>query len=84
MPEIIGEFREIGSAGEWNSIDVGYASGAFAFDGISQNKAIGTHVGNQTQEHPSTKFMASRYNNIYGNSTTVQPNALLMIPQIKY
>ena len=29
-------------------------------------------------------FDASRSNSIYGNSTTVQPTAMVLIPQIKY
>ena len=44
----------------------------------------GTHHGNIQSGYTSVGFDASRSNAIYGASTTVQPSAITMIPQIKY
>ena len=44
----------------------------------------GTHHGNIQSGYTSVGFDASRSNAIYGASTTVQPPAITMIPQIKY
>ena len=60
-------------------------NGAFSLGGGTQNK-------NNTVESPALStlnyahfsFNASRVSSIYGNSTTVQPPALTMLPIIKY
>ena len=37
-----------------------------------------------TENHAFWRFNAQAYNNIYGASSTVQPPAITLIPQIKY
>ena len=39
---------------------------------------------NQNADLRQINFSASRYNSVYGSSTTVQPPALQLIPQIRY
>ena len=60
------------------------ATGAFAVGGKDSNAqdSVEQHSG-QVQRN-ITDFTASRYNSIYGNSTTVQPPALTMRYIIKY
>ena len=41
-------------------------------------------LGNGTDMACTVTFNASQSNNIYGSSTTVQPPALQLIPQIKF
>ena len=54
-------------------------TGAFYYD------REGTALrGNTTSDQRSIGFDASKSNSIYGNSTTVQPPALTMLPIIKY
>jgi hypothetical protein len=58
------------------------ASGALFFDTNQTQKATQT---NATQKGWGPfKFSANRANSIYGNSTTVQPPAVKLIPIIKY
>ena len=47
----------------------------FGWDDLSENQNAGLRQIN---------FSASRYNSIYGNSSTVQPAAISLIPQIKF
>ena len=60
------------------------ATGAFAVGGkdSSSQDSVEQHSGQV--ERNITDFAASRYNSIYGNSTTVQPPALTMRYIIKY
>lgn len=58
------------------------AKGAFTNTTPNRNSALGydtSYVDMNTND-----FKASRYNPIYGASTTVQPPAIVLIPQIKY
>lgn len=41
-------------------------------------------VGGTTASKGAVKIDASKANTIYGNSDTVQPPAIVLIPQIKY
>lgn len=54
-------------------------SGAFAHTATEQGVAAGNSVKIIT-----ATFNASRSSNIYGASTTIQPPALCLIPQIKF
>lgn len=58
------------------------AKGAFTNTTPSKNSGLGydTHYVDMN----TNDFKASRYNAIYGASTTVQPPAIVLIPQIKY
>lgn len=47
----------------------------FGWDHLSENQNAGLR---------QITFSASRYNSIYGNSSTVQPAAISLIPQIKF
>ena len=49
---------------------------------IKQNSDI--YQGNGSDMACAVTFNASQSNNIYGSSTTVQPPALQLIPQIKF
>ena len=43
-----------------------------------------TGAQEKNSAYPDIKFDASRSNSIYGSSTTVQPPAIILLPQIKY
>lgn len=55
-------------------------SGAFKIYSTSTNQSFAGSVNNPY----NVEFDASKSNSIYGNSTTVQPPAITLIPQIKY
>ena len=59
----------------------GEASGAFSVSAGEDNTSS-TYTGSQPASYFS--FNAGSSNAIYGNSTTVQPPAIQLIPQIKY
>lgn len=74
LPEIEGSFYGAKkSSNEWE------ASGAFYVINTS-----GTGYGAGNVSNPYISFNASRSNVIYGKSDTVQPPAILLLPQIKY
>lgn len=58
--------------------------GAIQFDIIDNNYIIQTSVSAGNTLASGLSFDASRSSSIYGNSTTVQPPAIQLIPQIKY
>lgn len=58
-------------------------SGSFFNTVLSPNMTFATNVDANVNIE-TTSFDASRSNAIYGKSTTVQPPALALIPQIKY
>ena len=78
MPDIIGAVPSASSAYAYNT--GGSASGAFYIDTSQQ---IATKEGDRYKTN-GFAFKASRSNNIYGKSSTVQPPAIALIPQIKY
>ena len=81
LPNITGTFWALVYRGQ----NVYYADGAFA---KTQNGDItATTTSGISDNHfinPNPNFNASRSNSIYGSSTTVQPPALTLVPQIKY
>jgi len=75
LPNITGQF---GSSSYGHKID--NPSGAFSSSGSTYDKPPYT----DTSGGSILKFKASSSNSIYGNSSTVQPPALTMLPCIKY
>ena len=75
LPDIQGNLRHIAHGANIAAT----ADGAF-------KKTSEADKGNATENGSTNRFyfQASRYCNIYGNSDTVQPPALSLIPQIKY
>ena len=73
LPNITGTIRYLYCTPESSS------NGAFSF--TDENITFGGGTGDMRKH---TTFDASRSNPIYGNSTTVQPPALALIPQIKF
>ena len=73
LPKITGNFTIRGAFGV-------SANGAFTYSSTN-NSGWGDASG---QNQPTFNFDASKSNSIYGASTTVQPPALQIIPQIKY
>lgn len=59
------------------------ATGAFKNTKYSSNPYAGTN-SSSVRNDVTLDFKASNYNSIYGNSTTVQPPALTLLPCIKY
>lgn len=57
------------------------ATGAFTNETPNINSALGYDTNYRDMN--TNDFKASRYNSIYGASTTVQPPAIVLIPQIK-
>lgn len=80
LPNITGSFKnDVGNTvAAWVT-----ASGAFYGDG-SVNKADPEKVNSYYVKTDTTKFNASRSNEIYGNSVTVQPPAVSTIYVIKH
>lgn len=59
-------------------------TGCFSVDG-SGNRAIATQRGDQVStDNRRVTFSANKSNSIYGNSDTVQPPALCLLPCIRY
>ena len=77
LPNITGEFGNY-----WNGGHSGYSNGAFVKrDGTSASYDGGGGNNGTTWVN---SFDASRSSSIYGNSDTVQPKALTLLPCIKY
>ena len=77
LPNIIGNIDSVGS--DYNGPSGPGGSGAF----YASNK-VKTGSGGSDFWYVHLDFYASRSNSIYGNSTTVQPPALTLLPCIKY
>ena len=76
----VGTYKSAGLPNITGSVDCfnsGY-SGAFSYQ-----KSAG-HYGSSGTNHAIINFNASKSNPIYGNSETVQPPALTLLPCIKY
>lgn len=74
LPNITGSFKNNGHAAFAN------ASGAFT---IGVRDHCGSNEGSSSDGGTYT-FDASTSSSVYGNSETVQPPALSLIPQVKY
>ena len=81
LPNITGSFVPHGSYSYGTSIYD--ASGAFLGSGLV-DKYHTNESNNTGQSYCVVSLDASRSSSIYGNSTTVQPPAIKLIPQIKY
>ena len=81
LPNINGQIQAMLNTVNDETVPVG--SGALKITGKDrQNSNI--VLGNGTDMACAVTFNASQSNNIYGSSTTVQPPALQLIPQIKF
>ena len=76
LPNITGEFSA--ECGSWPWYD--HPNSAIYQNGLISNN--GGLVGGDTDD--LVKFDASRSNSIYGNSSTVQPPSIQLIPQLRY
>lgn len=74
LPDIIGNFY----ARAYQSSPI--VSGAFTATKMSTD----TNQDSGNASNNSYSFKASNSNSIYGTSTTVQPPAICLIPQIKF
>lgn len=77
LPNIKGILRNNMADNLWS------ANGAFKDTEYSSNPLAGTS-SSYVRNDITLDFKASNYNSIYGNSTTVQPPALTLLPCIKY
>lgn len=92
LPNITGEYKpKLAMSGynvNRNKISVDTANGAFKDNLYSGTYAINGGLtydtGHIDNDPKGVTFDASRSNSIYGNSTTVQPPAVKLIPVIKY
>ena len=57
----------------------GKASGAFSFNATTKGYSDGTGL-----EQGTVTFSADRSNDIFGSSDTVQPPAIVLIPQVRF
>lgn len=73
LPNITGDFRSV-DVGDWEG-----ASGAF----IAENTGGGQTTLGSAHYDATVSFDASRSSSIYGASSTVQPPAIQLIPQLK-
>lgn len=69
-----------GSAGHFNSL-IEYVYDGAMYEKSSKYTADSNDGATQAKE---IGFDASRCNKIYGSSNTVQPPALMLIPQLRY
>ena len=76
LPNITGEFSA--ECGSWPWHD--HPNSAIYQNGLISNN--GGFAGSDTDD--LVKFDASRSNSIYGNSSTVQPPAITLLPQVRY
>lgn len=95
LPNTIGRFAEgAATSGSYKSAGLPNITGSFKMTRVNA-KDISTgafsHIWNETNSNYNTgekgitvSFNASKSNAIYGNSDTVQPPALTMLPIIKY
>ena len=76
LPNLYGNYK-------YNGLSTGLVSTG-AFSNTTSTATANIPLGSNTGVYVDLKFDASKYNNIYGASNTVQPSALALIPQIKY
>lgn len=77
MPNVLGSITGVNGAFQGSTPS---ANGALLVDNV-QNK--GGLYGSNNQTY-NIGLDASRSNNIFGNADTVQPPAIVLIPQIKF
>lgn len=76
LPNITGQFGSV----KWRTYEAG---GAF-IDKWDNVPHTWSQENKDSMRTIMVKFDASRSNSIYGNSTTVQPPAIQLTPQIRY
>lgn len=77
LPNITGSVNDI-----YGGVNLaGYGAFSTSVPTIRNNSEAGSQT---TQKYMNAMFNAQRSNTIYGASTTVQPPAIVLIPQIKY
>ena len=83
MPNIVGSVRisDVVNAGAY--CHIANASGALYAGGNFNAAYVGGSVGSYNQAN-NLQFDASRSNGLYGDSNTVQPPTITLIPQIKF
>lgn len=83
LPNIVGSVRisDVVSAGAY--CHIANASGALYAGGNFNAAYVGGSVGSYNQAN-NLQFDASRSNGLYGDSNTVQPPTITLIPQIKF
>ena|GEM_PF-1672077 len=59
-------------------------TGCFSVDGSGERAMVPQYAVNTHVDNRRISFRASKSNGIYGNSTTVQPPALCLLPCIRY
>ena len=75
LPNISGEIN----SSRWNIDDVPQSNSA-----LFKKAGSGMYGATETSRDTYLCFDASRSNPIYGNSNTVQPPSIVLIPQIKF
>ena len=81
LPNINGQIQAMLNTVNDETVPVG--SGALKIT-VKDRQNSNIVLGNGTDMSCAVTFNASQSNNIYGSSTTVQPPALQLIPQIKF
>ena len=76
LPNLYGEYK-------YNGLSTGLITSG-VFSNINSDATANIPLGSNTGVYVNLKFDASNSNAIYGGSSTVQPPALALIPQIKY
>lgn len=76
LPNLYGEYH-------YNGLSTGLTTSG-VFSNINSDATANIPLGSNTGVYVNLKFDASKSNSIYGTSSTVQPPALALIPQIKY
>lgn len=79
VPNIIGTAGGVSNYQHQDSTNFTTCSGAFSYKELCHAVYGGAGISMW-----NTSFDASQSNSIYGSSTTVQPPAIQLIPQIKY
>lgn len=79
LPNITGSLESATMRYLWANTGHGVLSSSFNNGHYSD-----TGAQEKNSAYPDIKFDASRSNSIYGSSTTVQPPAIILLPQIKY
>lgn len=77
LPNITGQVDFENIEGLWG------ANGCFSGTGPSDNK-YPSSTNDQNARQTAMDFDASRSSSVYGASNTVQPPALVLLPQIRY
>lgn len=83
LPNITGSFWNLCGSIDGRNV-MGTADGVFATGAKAGDKVANIQDEQIVNGNDGISFDASRSNAIYGASTTVQPPALQLIPQIRY